>query len=262
MIKLAALLTTVSHPQKQEWLLKVVESIEKLNLDFYEKIISVDKINGYDFSKQLQEDVEKLGWRLSFVDYGNRPQTLLFELEKLCRYDYILYAEDDIVLEWSPEQQQLEKLLLTKIEGKTCGILTPSLGGSTFKCEGGDVGDFDYIQRETLYEDANYLVFKRLEEFGSAWFFELGTIFVKPIIFYQCLRHSMERYSGTQIEQGLTRSWFEEGYGNFFYKATFCRPFVSKIYKQYPELVDPICKFLVQLDPYAGECRFGGSHCI
>jgi len=259
-MKLAALLTTVSHPQKQEWLMQVVVNLESLDLKFDKKIISVDKIHGYEFSKQLQSDIERLGWEFSFVEFGNRPKTLLPELLKLHNYDYILYAEDDILINWCPDVALLNNLLSYKIDNKSCGILTPSAGGSTFKCEGGDTGDFDFIERETIYENANLLVFKRLEEFASSWFFELGTIFIKPILFYNCLKKSVEELPGTQIEQGLTVSWFNLGYHESFFKATFCRPCIKQLYKEYPQLVDPVCKFMSILDPYAGDSRFGGSH--
>jgi hypothetical protein len=261
-MKLAAILTTVTHPQKQEWLMPVIASIEKLNLNFNKKIVSVDKIQGYEFSIQLQEDIEKLGWEFSFVEFGNRPLTLIQELKKLMDYGYILYAEDDILVDWAPPQPLLEQLLLTRIDDKACGILTPSVGGSTFKCEGGDDGDLSAINENTIYEDANLLVFKREEQNASSWFFELGTIFVNPVIFYHCLAQSMAKYPGGQIEQGMTQIWFGEEYYNMFYRASYCRPCIKQLYRDYPQLVDPVCKFITILDPNNGDCRYGGTNSL
>ena len=70
----------------------------------------------------------------------------------------------------------------------------------------------------------------------------------------------MIKYPGAQIEQGMTQIWFEEKYYERFYRATFCRPCIKQLYKNYPQLVDPVCKFISMLDPDGGACKYGGTH--
>lgn len=262
-MKISVLLTTVNHTKKQLWLPQVIESIDKLNLDFDKKIVSVDTICDDQFDPALIAYLERKDWVIKFSTHKSRLNTLTEELQSLQDNDFILHAEDDIAITWLPEQKVIEEILKKSLNERKCGILTPSLGGSTFKCEGGDNGDFDLFKDKNniILNHPNYIVFQRKEENRSLYFFELGTIFVDPKIFLKCLNYS-RYYPGMQIEQAISLAWFNLGIHQNTFKATICKPHISVIYERYPELADPTCRFIEILDPNQGSSLYGGEHHI
>lgn len=263
-MKISALLTTVNHKKKQPMAIKVCDSIVSTGFVFDEKIISIDHINSDNYDEHTLYHFKLQGWDIKKSFFGNRIDTLI----DLMRYfvnnntDFIFHAEDDILVNYLPSRNNIEELLLLAKNNQACGQLTLSLGGSTFKCEGGDDGDFYDIENEKIFENEKILIFRRKEENASSFFFELGTMFIRPKIMLMCLEYAKKNFSAMQIEQAQTRAWFELNIPLVFYRATLCKPDVKKYWKNDTWKIDGECRFITILDPNQGASLYGGKHSI
>jgi hypothetical protein len=261
-MKYSALVTTVNHHQKQSWLKSVVESIDSLGIHFEQKIISIDQVNEDEYSAKLISDLKHNGWEFSFVYFRNRLNTLLHEVDKIKNLgcDWLLHAEDDIIINSIPSEKIISEILGGIYGGQKCGIFTPSLGGSTYKWIKENNGDYKHVDENTIYKDSDILVFKRQPIYGGHFFFELGSFFVDINAFYKCLNYTKINFPNKQVETALTLSWFHSGLSAEYYKATYCKPEFLKIYKDNPEdIFTPNCQFVTCIDPMQGSSWYAGS---
>lgn len=263
-MKISAVITTVNHKHKQPMAMKVCDSLTSTGFIFDEKIVSIDYINSDKYDEDIASYFEHHNWKIKKSLYGSRIDTLI----DLMRYfvenntDFVLHAEDDILVDYLPTRNDLEGLLLLAKNNQTCGQLTLSLGGSTFKCEGGDDGDLYDIENEKIFENEKILIFRRKEENASSFFFELGTMFIRPKIMLMCLEYAKKNFSNMQIEQAQTRAWFDLNIPSIFYRATLCKPQVQKYWKNDTWKVDGECRFITILDPNQGASLYGGKHSV
>lgn len=262
MIKLGCFLTTVDHPQKMEWLKDVTDSIDRQWINFMSKCVVFDCIHGNDISEELINYLSDHGWSVQQVHNHDRPMTLWHIINQMSECDYVLHAEDDIIIEKFPKHEDLLTIFDSELNIRTCGMLTPSLGGSTFKCEGGDSGDFSNIEKNILYQTNNMVCFIRDEHYASNYFFELGTLFINRKAFQECLEYAIHKCPNVQIEQALTSAWFNLGMYKDYYRATFCKPLLLEVWEKEPWRADGECRFMKCLDPNQGASLYGGKHNI
>jgi hypothetical protein len=219
-MKIGALLTTVNHPQKQIWIKQVLDSIGSLNIPFAKQIVSVDYVFDDAYSQETINEYSNWAW--SHVYYRSRVSTLIHELEKLQDCDYILHAEDDIVINKVPPADMMDALFSEMYNSQKCGILSPNLGGTMFDFEGGEAGDLHLIPQNIISRNSELIVFKRLPEKSHNFFFNLGVFFIRPDIFLECLKFIQANISGKQVETALTIAWFYSQMHLKYYKATYC----------------------------------------
>lgn len=247
----AAVITTVNHPQKQEWVKDVISNISSLPINFHRKIISVDMIDHHEYLADTIEFGNNHGWEWSFVYHRNRVSSLIDEIQKLQDYDYILHAEDDIILNKIPSDDIVNNLFLNQC----CGILTPSNGGTYLNDI--DRSDINYAHKNCLYNNNEMMIYTRDIEFSNNFFFELGTFFINPKLFLQCLLFA-KSIPQMQIEHALSVAWVYNKIHLHYYKATWCRSDMLDIYKNNPESFQQISQYTTILDPMQGSSWYAG----
>jgi hypothetical protein len=136
--------------------------------------------------------------------------------------DYIFYIEDDIELVHVP-QDIYELLTIKDDKGRSCGLLSMNLGGSSLRYPY-SFGDLPKLSQLLLSETPEYLMFLRKESLRNDFFFEFPCVFMNK----ELLKELLEReFTQGQIEMVLT--YYYTYYMPRFYKASLCRPTLHDI---------------------------------
>lgn len=176
-----------------------------------------------------------------------------------CNTEWVLYCEDDTVIDFLPSIKELNEILETKINDRQCGMMSVNCGGSTFhgvKAIIGDLGPECKIIKSTN----SYIVILRDEEKRSEYFFCMPAVLIRSELFKQLHQHCVDNHKGTQIEKALSKAWFELNIPFNYYKASIGRTNLLKIAQNEPSKLDTDALFLRFLDPNTGASSSGGSN--
>ncbi len=255
--QVTAIVTAICHPQKVAWLQQSILSLDKCGFTFSKKILSIDEFDGHKFPEHLKEKYESEGWTILKDNHHNRSLSLKRAIEE-SRTPFIFYNEDDILTLSMPEE--IIQSILSK-ENKSCGMLSMTLGGSTFDAPNNQIGDFADIKHRVIYQDDKYVVFARDENLKGNFFFEFPALFVDSAIFGVCLLEAMDRHKGLPLEVGLTRSYFaQHSIDKMFFKASICKANIFDMIEKDPYAINDKCRLIKTLDPQQGNNAYGGNH--
>lgn len=260
-IEITAIILGICPQFRLDWLKQNVDYLDSQNFPFVKKIIAIDEFNGNKISSELVDYFKSKGW-IVLVD-NHRSRVLSMEHAfSLVESEYIFYNEDD-VLSTMPNIDDLTSVFNTEINNRKCGMISMTLGGTQFDPSINDedhkfIGDLKHMDRNTILKNENYNIFRRMEEYSNAWFFEFPGLFIRTGLFKKC--HEGAKKAGGQIEQALTLSYRNYGYINEYYKCSIAKINSLELLKQNPMCVNSDCRLLTNLDANQGNGSHSGNN--
>lgn len=255
-IDVTAYIMGIAHPQRLGWLKLNIDSMDGQNFPFKKKIISIDQFNGHFVPSDLVEYFEDKGWIVLLDSHKSRIASMDRAFEMIDT-EYMFYNEDD-VLSTLPNVEDLTEAFNTEVDGRKCGMISMTLGGTQYDGPSGNIGDLRHMMENVIVESDEYVIFRRLEEFKSPWFFEFPGLWIRTSLFRDC--HNKSKGNGGQIEQGLTRTYISSGYINNYYKSSVAKKDALSILLEDGNKVNSHCRLLTNLDPSQGNSPLGGNH--
>jgi hypothetical protein len=210
----------------------------------------------------LKEYFESMNWIVLVDSHRSRTKTM-DNAFSIIDSEYIFYNEDD-VLSKMPDILDISEIFATIIDdGRRCGMISLTLGGTQFDPNRTDdghqfIGDLKYMNDNTMIKNSEYRIFKRMEEYANAWFFEFPGLFIKTDLFKKC--HKVAKTMGGQIEQALTKAYINEGFVNKYYKCSIAKLNSLELLKINSMCVNHDCRLLTNLDSNQGNSSHGGNH--
>ena len=241
------LLTTAKRTQ---WLEESIASIDRNYFD--QKILSVDEFDGYIFPDHLKEKYIKEGWKV-VVDNHKSKLSSLINAVSLVTSDYVFYQEDDIVANL-PDKNYIEDLLDLKVLDRYCGIISLNLGGAITELKDRIYGDLIECEERKILQGEYYYSFIRCESRRNAWFFEFPSFFIRTDHFLQSLIYvrAQNWTANHEIEQNLTKSWFNNGMYLKYYKCCITKNNLKTVLIESPTKMMDLCGMIKILDPHQG----------
>jgi hypothetical protein len=207
-----------------------MKSIDKENFGFESKILSID-----DFGEGISEEVKKYTDSNNWTVLMGEPSGMVNnQLRALSIIDdeWVLYCEDDVLVEKLPTKEQLEEL-----HSKVDDIGLVSLTGGGYMTEMAIPGHPRYSPKlaeeilDNIKNPDNHVIvdgddatfWYRNPKFNNGWFFEFPSLFIKTDIFNTCINTSLTRFKGRQIEQSYTMSYFSLGYHEKYKRYTWAK---------------------------------------
>lgn len=232
--------TTLVH--RVENMLVTLKSIDLNNFPFKTKILSLD-----DFGEGIREDIKSYtelnNWVILNEPRKGMVQNQIKALNKI-ETDWVLYCEDDVIVEKLPTIEQIEDLLN---KNNKVGII--SLTGGGYNDNINQTKILDNIKKDFIKVGDDDIFWFRDPSLSNAWFFEFPSMFVKTKIFKNCIDTSLNKFKSIQIEQSYTKSYFHLGYHIEYDRYTWVRDFKNHL--NYDEnvksLLDKICNNLVYI---------------
>jgi hypothetical protein len=260
-LDITAFIMGTAHPQRLEWLKQNLENLDSQNFPFVKKIVAIDQFNGHTVPLEFTNSLEERGWQVQLHTHKSRKMSTESVLNEI-NSEFIFYNEDD-VLSNLPDINDLTKVFNTEINGRRCGIISMTLGGTKFNPEIMDgnhrfIGDLKFINQNIILKCQDYDFFLRLEEYRNDVFFEFPGMFVKTKIFK--FSHDYAKESHGWIETALTNGYFYNKFDEKYYKSSVCKKNALDILIDDCTKVNSHCRLLTNLDPYQGHSHFGGIH--
>lgn len=255
-MKITAFIMGIAHPDRMRWLLETITHMDQQNFPFAKKIVSIDQFDGHTVDFSTIKSLEDNGWVVLIDNFKSRIASMdrafnLFDTE------YVFYNEDDVKANL-PKIEDLEFTFNHEIDGRKCGMISMTLGGTQFDSASNFIGDLKFMEDNKIMGNDEYLIFRRMEEFRNDWFFEFPGLFIRTDLFKTC--HESAKGRRKQIEQSLTDSYFNNWYDKIYYKCSIAKSNALDILLSEPSKVNSDCRLLENLDPHQGNGYFGGLH--
>lgn len=259
---LSAMVLGVCHPQKLDWLPKTLESIDRSGSIFYKKVLAIDEFKGMTFPNSLSGQISSSGWEVMVDNHMSRHKSMLHALDAMQDAEYVFYHEDDVLVDM-PSLETIVTSLEHVDNGRQCGMASLTLGGTKgwFSFSSG-VGDLANIRNNIITETKEEISFKREELNRDIHFFEFPGLFVRTDLLRKCLDYAAQNCISMQIEQALTKAWFELKLDMSFFKCSIARSSLPDQIMLDDKQIFKNCRFLTNLDPKQGSSGYFGSHHI
>lgn len=262
-MSIGAMLLGVCHPQKLEWMPLVISAIDGSRVfNFDKKVLAIDEFKGWTFPMEKKVEFEKSGWDVIIDRHMSRPKSMIHSLDLLDQ-DIVFYHEDDVIPEL-PDRSEIEDMFNLSHGDRDCGMVSMTLGGTTGWFSGfpNTLGDLAYVKDNILIESSDRIYFKRMEEYKEKHFFEFPGLFIRRDLLEQCLSYSMTHCHNMQIEQALTKAWFDLGLDTRYFKVSVAKKNLIEQIEKNPREIFNNCRFLKNLDPNQGCSAFYGKHTV
>lgn len=206
----------LSTAKRINWLSQSIDSIDLLNFNFKEKILSIDEFDGYKIDDDLIKKYTEKGWIIDIVSLKSK-HIALQRVVNMVTSDYVFYAEDDVLITKLPTE--INEILSNIENNRVCGILSMNLGGSKLDYPK-HMGDMPSWLDNTIFDNNEIIAFLRLESEASKWFLEFPSVFFNVKMLRTIL--TTPQLSNNMIEEGLTKSYFDNNCDKEYYKASIC----------------------------------------
>lgn len=254
---ITAFIMGIAHPQRLSWLKQNIENLDSQNFPFVKKIVAIDQFNNHFVPVEFVNFLKKNGWDVQLHSYRSRKLSTDDVLNNIDS-DFLFYNEDD-VLSTLPNIEDLEKVFNTNIDGRECGMISMTLGGTIFNPENNNnIGDLNYINDNIILECENYDFFRRMEEYRNDVFFEFPGMFIRTEIFKKSHEHAKQCHGW--VESALTAGYFFNKFDEKYYKSSVCKKNTLNILNDDYRKINSHCRLLTNLDPHQGSSPFGGDH--
>lgn len=231
--------TTLSH--RVDKLIETMISIDKENFDFESKFLSIDDF-GENLSDKIKTYSNNNNWSIIVGEKKGMVNNQIRGLNNI-KTEWVLYCEDDVLVEKLPSNEQLKKL-----HDKINDVGIVSLTG------GGYRPDKEVL--DNIVNPDNHVIVGNDETFwfrdpkhNNGWFFEFPILFVKTDIFNNCINESLNNFKGIQIEQSYTKSYFNLGYHEKYKRYSWVKNLNNHLdfNKSVPNLLTDICSDLIYI---------------
>lgn len=254
-MKYSAFIMGICPPHRLEWLRLTIDIMEAQNFPWHQKVLSVDQFGGHTFPAEFESSLKKKGWTVLKDSHQSRAKSMERAFGVLDG-DVIFYNEDD-VLATIPDISHVEEVFASVVDGRECGMLSLALGGTDMDLASGNLGDVAFLGDNLILKDVMYVVWRRLEEYRNAWFFEFPGLFIRSDLFKSCHKKAYDYRLG--IEQGLTKAYFDLEMDRKYFKSSACKPNTPKILSEEPLRLNTHCRLLRNLDSRQGS-GIGSTH--
>lgn len=259
MIDITAFIMGTCHPTRISWLKETINHMDEQNFPFVKKILAVDQFHGHTFPHDFRDELVNRGWIVIIDSHMSRVKSM-DNAFKFIDSEFIFYNEEDVKATL-PNIGDLDYMFNTlDYNGKKCGMVSLTLGGSSNHFPANEYGDLKEIKNNLLLQNENYLIFRRLEEKRDAHFFEFPGLFIRKNLFIDCHETAKNLFPHRQIEQGLTLAYFKNGYDNQYIKTSVAKNNIYEIIDTSPNDFISKCRLLENLDPQQGNSGLGGNH--
>jgi len=201
-----------------ENMLTTLKTIDSNNFPFNVKTLSLDDF-GDGIKVEVEEYTKANNW-LILNDPGNGMVKNQIKALNKIETEWVLYCEDDVIIEKLPTIEQIE-LLLNK--NSKVGIISMTGGGYNNHINHDRI--LDNIKKDVIKVGDDDIFWFRDSSLSNAWFFEFPSMFVKTKIFKNCIDTSLTNFKSIQIEQSYTKSYFHLGYHIEYDRYTWTRDF-------------------------------------
>jgi len=205
-------------PHRMENMLTTLKTIDSNNFPFNVKTLSLDDF-GDGIKVEVEEYTKANNW-LILNDPGNGMVKNQIKALNKIETEWVLYCEDDVIIEKLPTIEQIE-LLLNK--NSKVGIISMTGGGYNNHINHDRI--LDNIKKDVIKVGDDDIFWFRDSSLSNAWFFEFPSMFVKTKIFKNCIDTSLTNFKSIQIEQSYTKSYFHLGYHIEYDRYTWTRDF-------------------------------------
>lgn len=255
----SAFIMGICNPQRIKYLKKSLSYLDGQKFPFKQKILAIDEFGGYIFPHYLKKQLEKRRWTVLIDSHRSRAKSMDHAFSTI-KSDYIFYNEDDVSA-FLPKISDLKNIFdNTVIEGRKCGMISLTLGGSKSHFPANQYGDLDKVAKNIILRNKSYLAFRRLEKERNDFFFEFPALFIKTDLFRLCHQTAKKKYSGLQVEMGLTKAWFDQKLDKKYFKCSLCKDEILNVVSDNPLKVFNHSRLITLLDPNQGSSPFGGNH--
>jgi hypothetical protein len=178
MIDITAYITGIAHPQRMAWLRETVDYMDSQNFPFKSKLLAIDQFNGHFVKPEEVKYYESKGWRVLLDTHMSRSKTFDRVLREIDT-EFVFYNEDD-VRATMPNIEDVEETFNKTIEGRKCGMISMTLGGTHFDAPSNFIGDLKFMNENLILESDDYIIFRRMESFKNDYFFEFPGLWINP----------------------------------------------------------------------------------
>lgn len=215
-MKTTCLMITTTVKERFHLLHNAIMSVEKCNTGILDqKVLSVDIVEGYPYNSQQFQCYRDLGWFVVEGACSGHRGMANNMLRGLANVDHelLFYCEDDVILHRIPTREHLEELFNTKL-GNVGAIVY-----NTHACAPWVKEDLEY---KLKYINDKYNYFGD----GEDWFLAKGmpikdeywicfpVAIMRTEHFRQCLKYAYENCSNMGMEPGMSKAWFDLGFGD------------------------------------------------
>tara|TARA_R100000664_G_scaffold31141_1_gene44462 strand:- start:17310 stop:18083 length:774 start_codon:yes stop_codon:yes gene_type:complete len=253
---ITAYIMGISPPQRLLWLKNTIDYMDSQQFPFKKKIVSIDQVGGDTVQSDLVEYFESKGWVVLIDNHQSRVLSMNRAFEMIDT-DLIFYNEDDVMAKL-PKYEDVKNVFENRINGRECGMLSMTLGGTQYDAASGNIGDLRHMEENTILANEEYRIFLRMEQFKNTYFFEFPGLFVKTDLFKECHFNPLQK--GIQIEQSLSLTYLAKGFESKYFKASLCKKNALPILLEDGSKVNSHCRLLTNLDPEQGNSPLGGGH--
>ena len=256
-MEVTAFIMGICLPNRLDWLKRTIDSCDLQNFPFTRKIIAIDQFLGYTFPENLKDEFTKKGWDIIIDSHQSRSKTMDHILN--IDTEYLFYHEDDVIINF-PTFEDVKKVFDINVDGRQCGIISLTVGGSDWIVKDNNYGDISLINENILLENDNYLFFKRLEAYKNDFFFEFPGLFIRTDLFKKCHTTVKNNNQPVGIEAGLSNAYFENNIHKDFFKCCVVKPGFLEALRGNVGVAMSNFRLLHNLDKNQGSQSFNGTH--
>jgi len=235
------LVITTTDYEKQKMVLNAIKSIDNQNFPFINKIMSIDNF-GNSLTPELLEYLNTNNWKYILHDRVGMCENILIGL-KYCNSEWLLYSEDDVIVNGLPSIQDFEILNLKS--PKKLGIVSLlSSRGSGFLTDRFDTFKREVCDINNYINGKNFSAWIRNENTIDDYFIEFPITFINRELFQNLFEYANNHLEGFQIEQGLTRAFVDGGFKNDYTKVNYLKPVDTSVFENlnYWDIMEYITK--------------------
>jgi hypothetical protein len=208
-------------PALKATLQSIEEADAKVNL-LSEKIISIDDF-GNGLPKDFTDYLDANHWRLISKPRRGMAASQLEAIEAT-NAAWILYCEDDVIVQKLPTRNDFMRLQTRKVNGRPCGYISLMAGGYATDGDKAPAIVEEIRKPESYIElDDGSVAWVRNENLRNAWFVEFPVALMKRDAMLSCARNAAAKLKGEQIEMAFTIGWFDLGWDKKYYKTSYMR---------------------------------------
>lgn len=255
MFSIDCMIMGTCDPKRLRWLEQSLEFMDAQHFPFKTKHLVIDQLDDRKFPKDLYDKLLNRGWKIHTFSFKSRAICMARVCEQISS-QVVFYNEDDVLVKL-PSFDHVQRVFGKDLDGRHCGMLSMTLGGSNHDFPNQKFGDLKDIKKNVFFEFKEYLVFQRDEAKRSLWFVEFPGLFINTELLKEIVK---DDFGNGGLEIHMTNRYFDLQKDRQFYKASLCKKNVYDVIKWYEtnfsyEMLET-AKWIRILDENQGNAKF------